>query len=106
MNKFGEFDLDSENEGDNVVAERDFFDLGGHSNNVLEEIEYLTLHCNGTDCNQTHTSVAGCDNSETISPSSGNAEVVPVRIDRKLNSEESPNELACDNEVSLSSEES
>ena len=106
MNEFEEFDSDSENEGDNIVAESNFFDLGGHSNNVLEEMEYLTLYCDSYNYNQTHTSVAGCDNSETISPSSGNAEVVPVRIDRKLNSEESPNELACDNEVSLSSEES
>ena len=51
MNEFEEFDSDSENEGDNIVAERNFFDLGGHSNNVLEEMEYLTLYCDGYDCN-------------------------------------------------------
>jgi hypothetical protein len=60
MNEFEEFDSDSENEGDEVVVERDFVDLGGHSNSILEEMEHLTLHCDGTDCNQTHTSVANC----------------------------------------------
>ena len=81
MNKFGEFDLDSENEGDNVVAERDFFDLGGHSNNVLEEMEYLSLHCDGTDCNQTHASVANCAKNQYNNDDAENQhndKVVPV----------------------------
>ena len=49
---------------------------------------------------------AGCDDSATVSPISGNAEVVPVRIDGILNFEESHNEVARDDEVSVSSEES
>ena len=50
MNDFKDFDSDSDNEANEVVAESNFRNLGNHSN-VFEEMAQLKIHSEGVNYN-------------------------------------------------------